>query len=244
MRSLEGDALLDHLAMLSRFGLTNQEAKIYWTLLSGKDLTGYEAAKLTGVSRSNAYSALAGLVEKGAACLVEGAATRYTPVPPQEFCGGIIRELEDYREALTRGQPLKKREPAGYITVTGEKQIYRKIRAMLESVQERVYCSMSREILEQFLPELTELTEKGRKVVVITEAPFALAGAILYHAENRRGQIRLIADSASVLTGDVSDGEASTCLFSQKSNLVDLFKETLKNEITLIELTRSQNKKD
>lgn len=229
---------MDPTAMLARFGLTNQEAKIYWTLLADGDLTGYEAAKLTGISRSNAYSALAGLVEKGAAFLVEGAATRYTPVPPEEFCGNIIRELEGYRSELTEKQPLPKREPAGYITITGEKQIFRKIRNMLESAEERVYVSMSREIVERFLPELTGLTEKKRKVVVITEAPFRLEGATVYHAENRRRQIRLIADSASVLTGDVSDGEASTCLFSQKDNLVDLFKETLKNEITLIELTR------
>lgn len=231
---------MDHIAMLTRFGLTNQEARIYWTLLAGGDLTGYETAKLTGISRSNAYSALAGLVEKGAAFLVEGAATRYTPVPPEEFCGNILHELAGYRAELTAKRPLPKRESAGYITIAGERQIYRKIRVMLETAQERVYVSMSRDILARFLPELTELTRRRRKVVIITEEPFRLTGATVYHAESRCGQIRLIADSSSVLTGDVSDGEASTCLFSQKDNLVDLFKETLKNEITLIELTRGE----
>ena len=111
---------------------------------------------------------------------------------------------------------------------------------MLESARERVYVSMSGEILERFLPELTELVRKKRKVVILTEAPFLLEGATVYHAKNQRRQIRLIADSASVLTGDISDGEASTCLFSQKDNLVDLFKESLKNEIALIELTRKK----
>lgn len=231
---------MDPITMLVRFGLTKQEAKLYWALLSDGALTGYEAAKLTGVSRSNAYQALAGLVEKGAAFLVEGTATRYIPVEPAEFCGNIIGELEGYRSELTEKKPLPKREPAGYITVTGEKQIYCKIRNMLKSAKERVYVSMSRDIVEQFLPELTELVGKQRKVVVITEAPFRLAGATVYHAENKRTQIRLIADSESVLTGDVSDGESSTCLFSRKDNLVDLFKEALKNEITLIELNRRE----
>ena len=49
-------------------------------------------------------------------------------------------------------------------------------------------------------------------------------------------QIRLIVDSVKVLTGRISDGEDSTCLFSLNRNLVDVFKEMLKNEITLIQL--------
>ena len=41
------------------------------TLLAEGRLTGYEATKLTGISRSNTYTALAGLVEKGAAYVLE-----------------------------------------------------------------------------------------------------------------------------------------------------------------------------
>ena len=48
------------------FGLTRQEASIYLCLYRNGILTGYEAAKLTGISRSNVYNALAGLAEKGA----------------------------------------------------------------------------------------------------------------------------------------------------------------------------------
>lgn len=49
------------------FGLTRQESSLYLTLLSDGALTGYEAAKRTGISRSNTYTALACLVDKGAA---------------------------------------------------------------------------------------------------------------------------------------------------------------------------------
>ena len=38
------------------------------------------------------------------------------------------------------------------------------------------------------------------------------------------------------MTGDLADGSNSTCLYSSKQNLVDLFKDALKNEIKLIEL--------
>ena len=55
---------------LQAFGLTRQEAAIYLCLCRNGTLTGYEAAKLTGISRSNVYNALAGLTEKGAAYLM------------------------------------------------------------------------------------------------------------------------------------------------------------------------------
>lgn len=43
---------MDAFDMLCEFGLTKQEARIYWTLFSEGALTGYEAAKSMGISRS------------------------------------------------------------------------------------------------------------------------------------------------------------------------------------------------
>ena len=71
---------------LMHFGLSRQEALIYRKLLEGGKKTGYEIARDTGISRSNAYASLAAMVEKGAAYLVEGDAKRYIPIVPQEFC--------------------------------------------------------------------------------------------------------------------------------------------------------------
>lgn len=76
---------------LMEFGLTRQEATVYLALVVSGTQTGYEVAKQTGISRSNAYNALAGLVDKGAAYPEEGAATRYTAVEVSEFCENKIR---------------------------------------------------------------------------------------------------------------------------------------------------------
>ena len=54
-----------------------------------------------------------------------------------------------------------------------------------------------------------------------------------YRTEKKEGQLRVITDSLYVLTGDLED-EDSTCLYSSKKNLVDVFKEALSNEIKLI----------
>ena len=49
-------------------------------------------------------------------------------------------------------------------------------------------------------------------------------------------QIRIIVDSQIVRTGDLEEGSGSTCLYSRKQNLVDIFKESLQNDIRLIEV--------
>lgn len=88
---------------LTNFNLTKQEATLYVLLLKSGQLTGYEAAKQTGISRSNTYTALAGLVDKGAAYILEeGKVTRYTPVAPEEFCTNKIDRLVEIKKNCYR----------------------------------------------------------------------------------------------------------------------------------------------
>lgn len=233
---------MDTIALLMRFGLTNQEARVYRTLCAEGEMTGYEAAKATGISRSNVYTALAGLVEKGASYLSEEHVTRYSPVPAEEFCDGRIASLRRSRDELIRALPARVENAEGYLTVAGEENILGRMCTMLRGAQMRVYASMSARIMEMVRPELEDALKRGLKVVLITESAFRMEGATVWHSEKKKRQIRLIVDSSCVLTGDLSDGEFSTCLYSRKKNLTDLFKEDLKNEICLIRLTEGSQK--
>lgn len=228
---------MDAVRLLMRFGLTNQEARIYCALCAEGELTGYEVAKLTGISRSNIYTALAGLVEKGAACLSEGTASRYAAVPSDEFCANKIEALQSCRAELVKALPQRVENAGGYLTIAGESNILDKMRTMIAGSRKRVYASVSAQIMKRIEQPLLEAVSRGLKVVLITEKPFRMDGAMVYYSEKKRLQIRLIVDSSCVLTGDIDDGEYSTCLYSMKKNLVDLFKEDLKNEIKLIQLT-------
>lgn len=224
--------------MLMQFNLTKQEAMIYLILLAEGSCTGYEIAKLSGISRSNIYTSLSSLVDKGAANLIEGAAARYAAVPPEEFCGNRIRELRGYTRELLCGLPKRDKDTEGYITISGERQIFHKMKNMIGGARERIYISVADDVMQTVLEELRVSLLNGIKLVVITDKPPALEGAAIYLAETPRSQIRLITDSACVLTGDIEFGEASACLFSRKRNLVDLFKDALKNEIKVIEYER------
>lgn len=233
---------MDIIEQLMDFNLTRQESIIYISLTINGEMTGYEVAKITGISRSNTYTTLASLVEKGAAYVVEDTATRYTAIPIDEFCDNKIRHLQQIKQNLISNMPGQQEKSEGYITIKGQSNILNKIKNMLIKAEKRIYISLSEKTLTEIIPELNTAIKKGLKVVIITNPPFELSGAIVYHAEKTQEQIRLIVDSANVLTGDIINSDNSTCLFSKKQNLIDLFKESLKNEIRLIELTEKSGR--
>jgi len=84
---------------LSRFGFTPTEGLVYQVLLTGGPGTGYAIARAAGLARANAYSALEGLVAKGAARVDGGRPKRYRPESPAAL---IARISNDHGQALER----------------------------------------------------------------------------------------------------------------------------------------------
>lgn len=84
---------------LTHFGFTPTEGLVYEVLLSGGPGTGYAIARSAGLARANAYSALEGLVQKGAARVDGGRPRRYRPETPAAL---IARISNDHGRALER----------------------------------------------------------------------------------------------------------------------------------------------
>lgn len=225
--------LIEHLVA---FGLTGQEALVYLELIRSGKSTGYEISKVTGISRSNAYKALDGLTDKGAACVTQGNTKKYTPVGIEEFCQNKIRNLSERREYLITHMPKEKEEEDGYITIRSDENISDKVKNMLERAEKRVYISMSQKLLRQIEPELKKLAERKIKIVILTDKNSSIFGAKVYETQNKKNQIGIITDSSYVLTGELGKGKESTCLYSGQANFVQVFKDSMKNEIRLIEL--------
>ena len=230
---------------LVQFGLTRQEANIYMCLLRNKDLSGYEVSKLTGISRSNVYSALAALVDEGAAYLLEGETNKYTAVSIEDFCQNKIRRLIGLKQELVAQLPQLTDHSDGYITISGPQHILDKIYNMLEHVAYRVYLSISIEYLELFRPHLERLAREGKKVVLLINGlpEREIEGSIVYQTDStddRNGQLRLIVDSSYVLTGEMTGDVMDSCLYCGQKNFVNVFKESLRNEIKLIELSKGE----
>ena len=232
---------------LISYGLTRQEAVIYETLLKHGEMTGYEVAKETGISRSNAYASLAGLADKGAAYLIKGETAKYTPVPVPQFVTNTLASLAEKGEFLKAHAPARRDTTDGYITIQGAANIRGKIRQMLADMEHRLYMMAPSDIVAQFCGELSEKISGGKKIVLLTERlPAELtelsgkldeaAESAVYITDAEPGQIRMIVDSAYVMTGEFTGSESDTCLYSGQKNLVSVMKEALKNKITLLNL--------
>lgn len=224
---------------LIHFGLSRPEANIYITLIGHGALTGYEVAKLTGFSRSNAYTSLAGLVEKGAAYILEEQVTKYTPVPFEEFGRNYINHLRDFAREIQTELPAPVRVTEGYLTIRGGRQVLDKLKNLLLSASYRVYASLPQTILAQTGDILPSLAAQGKKIVLLTDEDYSLPQGTVYVTPTPPSQIRLIVDSERILTGELftDKPDSSTCLYSENQNLINLFKEMLKNEIKLLTLS-------
>lgn len=227
---------MDFVENLMKLGFTRHESVLYLTLCKEGELTGYEASKLSGISRSNAYLALAGLVEKGGAYRIEGDAARFIAVPVPELVQNIRGDFQKVFDYLVENVPEVRGSSEPFITISGKKHIIDKMKNIIGQALERVYLSTSENIIGNLVNEITEARDKGLKVVVITSSSFSMDGIKLYHNERQDGQIRLIADTSYVLTGEISDKGESSCIYSRNKNLVSLIKDSLTNEIRLIEM--------
>jgi HTH-type transcriptional regulator, sugar sensing transcriptional regulator len=84
---------------LTPFGFTPTESRVYQVLLADGAGTGYAIARNAGLARANAYSALEGLVTKGAARAENGQPKRFRAEPP---AGVLARIANSQGEALER----------------------------------------------------------------------------------------------------------------------------------------------
>jgi HTH-type transcriptional regulator, sugar sensing transcriptional regulator len=84
---------------LTPFGFTPTESLVYEVMLREGPGTGYAIARAAGLARANAYSALEGLVSKGAARVDAGRPKQYRPEAPP---GLIARISNNHGQALDR----------------------------------------------------------------------------------------------------------------------------------------------
>jgi sugar-specific transcriptional regulator TrmB len=84
---------------LTSFGFTPTESLVYESLLRNGPGTGYAIARAAGLARANAYSALEGLVTKGAARVEAGRPRRYRPESP---AGLVARISNNHALSLER----------------------------------------------------------------------------------------------------------------------------------------------
>ena len=220
---------MELISALKKIGFTQQEAVIYIELCHHNEMTGYEAAKQSGISRSNAYAALSSLVDKGYAYVIEGVSAKYTPVPKEELMINARRDFEANMTIIDGELDFSNQGQEPYVTIKGDKQIVDKLKNILAQAELRIYLSCDDSVLARVSSEVQAAVDRGLKVVVLSVK--TLEGIDHTHYFNEGSMsFKVIADTKEVLAGTLNQ-----CLYSKNTTLVQLIREAFVNEITLIE---------
>lgn len=219
---------MDLATALKNLGFTQQEATIYIKLAGADGMTGYEAAKVSGISRSNAYASLSNLVEKGYAYTIEGNPVKYLAVPKVDLIANAKRDFANNIQLIEEKLSTTKIANEPYVTVVGEKPVLDKMKNIILQASLRIYLSVNESILDALEEELIIACEKGLKVVVLSSRDISCGEHIFYETD-RNASIKLIADTEEILAGTLQQS-----LYSKNKTLVNIIRESIIDEITLI----------
>ncbi|MCT4596987.1 MAG: TrmB family transcriptional regulator [Vallitalea sp.] len=222
---------MDLINALKKLGFTQQESIIYITLCKHGELTGYEAAKLSGISRSNAYAALSSLVDKGSAYVIEETSVKYVAVSREELIKNATRDFNNNIEIIENSLEFNPILNDPYITITESKNVVNKIKNMILQSKMRLYFCADNKILDYFYDELKDACNRDIKVVILSPNSLDFNHHKYYKSFNYES-IKLIVDTEEVITGTLNQA-----LYSRNKTLVKLIREAIINEIELIELT-------
>ncbi len=220
---------MDLIGALKKIGFTQQEAVIYIELSRHSEMTGYEAAKLSGISRSNAYAALSSLVDKGYAYVIEGSSAKYTPVPKNELMMNARRDFEENINIIDEQLDFTALKQEPYITIKGEKYIVDKLKNIIAHSELRLYISCNDTVLDYITDDIKMAVDRGLKIVILSPNSIEGVNHIHYYSE-LTPSVKVISDTREVLAGTLNQS-----LYSKNTTLVQLIREAFINEIAIIE---------
>ena len=168
---------------LTPFGFTPTESRVYEVLLSGGPGTGYAIARNAGLARANAYSALEGLVAKGAARSEDLQPKVFRAEPPATVLARIANEqgaaLESLSQALEGfGAPAT----PSIVEISSPKGLLQLLTHEIGRARASVRLIAPAEAYPILGPALRRAVSAGLEVILCAQAqiqlPFALVEAI------------------------------------------------------------------
>ncbi|HEV2671145.1 MAG TPA: helix-turn-helix domain-containing protein [Gemmatimonadales bacterium] len=217
---------------LTPFGFTPTESLVYTTLLRLGPATGYAVARAARLARANAYSALEGLVTRGAASRTPPPTrpARYRPTDPQ----GLLAQLAMMQgEALDRlGRELRDiSRPGEPITreVGGSRAVANLVMQLVARANTGVEGVMAAELWRPTLPAWRRAAERAQLAVRMlgdlpADAPSWLKPAG-EDAATDRATVLVIDASQLILTS--GDGESIAGVWSSHPLIVMLARRAL-----------------
>lgn len=163
---------------LTPFGFTPTESRVYEVLLAGGPGTGYAIARSAGLARANAYSALEGLVTKGAARFEDGEPKRFRAEPPGSVLARIANGQGDAFEQLSRslesfGAPATQ----SMIELSSPRGVLQLLTNEIGRAQRSVRLLAPTEAYSFLTPALRRAVSAGLETELVSQVPVQLGFA-------------------------------------------------------------------
>lgn len=215
---------------LTPFGFTPTESLVYATLLRLGPSTGYAVARGARLARANAYSALEGLVSRGAATRTPPPSrpARYRPTDPHALLAqfatvqgeALDRLSRELRDASRPGEPVTRE-------VAGARAVANLLMQLVARAERSVAGIVALELWRPTLPAWRRAGERAQMKVRIrgglpTDAPSWLEPAA---DDSLPGTVLVIDDSQLVITS--GDGDAVAGLWTSHPLVVLLARRAL-----------------
>ena len=217
---------------LTPFGFTATESVVYTVLLRLGPSTGYAVARAARVARANAYSALEGLVIRGAASRTPPPTrpARYRPTDPQSLLARLSLAQGEALDRLSRelrdishpGEPVTRE-------VAGSRAVANLVMQLVARASQRVEGVVTAELWRPTLPGWRRAGERAQLDVRMTGGLPADAPTWLKSADDEastlRATILVIDESQLILTS--GEGESVAGVWSSHPLMVMLARRAL-----------------
>jgi HTH-type transcriptional regulator, sugar sensing transcriptional regulator len=160
---------------LTPFGFTPTESRVYEVLLADGPGTGYAVARSAGLARANAYSALEGLVAKGAARGEGGQPRVFRAEPPASVLARIANAQGEALDQLSRaldgfGAPAT----LSIVELSSPKGLLQLLTNEIGRAQRSVHLLAPSEAFPILIPALRRAVSAGLEVDLRSETAFPL----------------------------------------------------------------------
>jgi len=160
---------------LTPFGFTPTESRVYEVLLADGPGTGYAVARSAGLARANAYSALEGLVTKGAARAEETQPKMFRAEPPAGVLARIATAQGQALDHLSRSLDGFGAPPTlSVIELASPKGLLQLLTNEIGRAQRATHLLAPMEAYPILAPVLRRAVSAGLEVVLRAPVPVAL----------------------------------------------------------------------
>ncbi|QGQ45125.1 TrmB family transcriptional regulator [Metabacillus sediminilitoris] len=235
------------LGTLKNLNFTEYEAKAYLALLEESPLTGYAAAKNSGVPRSKIYEVLDSLAMRGDILVSPGNTPQYTPVPAKELIKNRRKKAEEnfeQAEHLFENFERSSNDRENIWNITGRSEILEKVKACICSAKKRILLEIWKEDFSELEFELRNAANRGVIVTIIAYGEIVSDCANVYlHdmsreiTEEYEGRWLVFSgDDSEVVAGIVSLGKDSRAAWTMHIGLVMPITEVMIHDLYLLEI--------